>query len=166
MGIRDPRFERLAGISHSHVYNLRGSRTYRPNRTTWTKTKGSNVAVAVCAAPEPNGVAGLLRVDTVHQGDRDGVKGLYLINLVDQITQFEFVGAVCAISERGLLPLLEGLMFSFPFQLHGFHADNALRWESRVSRGHKLLAAALKRRSGRTLADVGGSRRLEVCSLP
>ena len=25
----DPRFERLAGISRSHVYNLRGSRTYR-----------------------------------------------------------------------------------------------------------------------------------------
>ena len=52
----DPRFERLAGISRSHVYNLRGSRTYRAKRTTWTKTKGSNVAIAVRKAPEPNGV--------------------------------------------------------------------------------------------------------------
>ena len=40
----DPLFERLAGISRSHVYHLRGSRTYRARRTTWTKTKGSNVA--------------------------------------------------------------------------------------------------------------------------
>ena len=65
----DPRFERLAGISRSHVYNLRGSRTYRAKRTTWTKTKGSNVAIAVRKAPEPNGVPGFLRVDSVHQGD-------------------------------------------------------------------------------------------------
>ena len=54
----DARFERLAGISRSHVYNLRGSRTYRAKRTTWTKTKGSNVAIAVRKAPAPNGVPG------------------------------------------------------------------------------------------------------------
>ena len=65
-----------------------------------------------------------MRVDTVHQGDRDGVKGLYLINLVDEVTQHEFVGAAVGISERFLLPLLEGLLLSFPFAILGFHADN------------------------------------------
>ena len=37
---------------------------------------------------------GFLRVDTVHQGDLDGNKGVYLINAVDEVTQFEFAGAV------------------------------------------------------------------------
>ena len=36
---------------------------------------------------EPNGLPGYLRVDSVHQGDRDGVKGIYLVNLVDEVTQ-------------------------------------------------------------------------------
>ena len=61
------------------------------------------------------------RVDFGHVGDRDGVKGLYLMNLVDPdrsrsaITQYEFVGAVVGISERFLVPLLKGLLLSFPF---------------------------------------------------
>ena len=62
----DPRFARLTGISRSHVYNLRGSRTYRAKRTTWTKTRAANVAIAVRRAPEPNGLPGYLRVDSVH----------------------------------------------------------------------------------------------------
>ncbi len=120
----DPRFERLATISNGHVYNLRGSATYRAKRTVWTKTQGTAVAIGLRQAPEPEGRPGHVRVDTVHQGDRDGVKGLYLINLVDEVTQYEFVGAVAGISERFLLPLLEGLLLSFPFRILGFHADN------------------------------------------
>ena len=120
----DARFERLATISNGHVYNLRGSATYRAKRTVWTKTQGTAVAIGLRQAPEPEGRPGHVRVDTVHQGDRDGVKGLYLINLVDEVTQYEFVGAVAGISERFLLPLLEGLLLSFPFRILGFHADN------------------------------------------
>ena len=120
----DPHFERLAGLSRSHVYNLRGSRTYRAKRTTWTKTRGANVAIAVRRAPEPNGLPGYLRVDSVHQGDRDGVKGVYLVNLVDEVTQYEYVGAVRGISERFLIPALEALLRLFPFPVLGFHADN------------------------------------------
>ena len=52
------------------------------------------------------------------------MKGLYLINLVDEVTQYEFVSAAVGISERFLLPLLEGLLLSFPFPILGFHADN------------------------------------------
>ena len=117
-------YARLAAISNGHVYNLRASATYRAKRTAWTKTQATTVAIGLREAPEPEGRPGHVRVDTVHQGDRDGVKGIYLINLVDEVTQFEFVGAVVGISERFLLPLLEGLLQSFPFPILGFHADN------------------------------------------
>ena len=40
-----------------------------------------------------------MRVDTVHQGDLDGVKGVYHINVVDEVTQYQQVGTVPAISE-------------------------------------------------------------------
>ena len=82
------------------------------------------MAIGLRQAPEPEGRPGHARVDTVHQGDRDGVKGLYLINLVDEVTQHEFVGAAVGISERFPVPLLEGLLLSFPFPILGFHADN------------------------------------------
>jgi hypothetical protein len=60
----------------------------------------------------------------VHQGDFNGVKGVYLINAVDEITQYEFVGAVAHISELFLLPLLTSLLEFFPFVIRGFHSDN------------------------------------------
>ena len=78
----DARFERLAGISRLHVYNLCASRSYRTRRTTWDIP----VAVAVRKAPEPNGRPGFLRVDTVHLGDKDGRKGVYVVNMVDEVT--------------------------------------------------------------------------------
>ena len=140
----DPGFERLAGISRSHVYNLRGSRTYRAMRTTWTKTKGSSVAIAVRKAPKPNGVPGFLRVDSVHQGDRDGVKGVYIVNLVDEVTQYEYIGVVLGISERLLIPALEALLLLFPFPVLGFHADERLRVHQPP--GGRSAAEAARRR--------------------
>ena len=70
------------------------------------------------------GRAGYLRVDSVHQGDLDKVKGVYHINVVDEVTQYEFVGTVERISERYLIPVLEGLLGAFPFQIRGFHSDH------------------------------------------
>ena len=63
-------------------------------------------------------------MDTVHQGDLDGAKGLYHLNLVDEVTQFQLIGSLERISEHFLLPVLETLLGSFPFVIHGFHADN------------------------------------------
>ena len=60
----------------------------------------------------------------MHQGDLDGAKGLCHINLVDEITQFEFIGSVERISEYYLIPVLEALITAFPFTVHGFHTDN------------------------------------------
>ena len=120
----DARFERLAGISTSHLYNLRKSRAYGRQRVSRTRTKPTAVAIGERRKPRPEGRPGFVRVDSVHQGDRDGRKGVYEINLVDEVTQYEFVGATEAISERFLIPVLEGLLDLFPFVIKGFHADN------------------------------------------
>ena len=74
--------------------------------------------------PRPEGRPGWVRVDSVHQGDLDKVKGVYHINAVDEVTQYQFTGCVERISERYLLPVLERLLASFPFVVHGFHSDN------------------------------------------
>ena len=42
--------------------------------------------------PEPQGQPGYIRIDTVHQGDYKGrKKGVYHINAVDEVTQWEIV---------------------------------------------------------------------------
>ena len=76
--------------------------------------------------PDPKGKPGMIRIDTVHQGDLDGQKGVYHINAVDEVTQFEIIGAVEGISERFLIPLLTELLEQFPFTIQGFHSDNVL----------------------------------------
>ena len=120
----DARFERLAGISNGHLYNLRNSRIYQRLRGTYDKTRPTQVRIGERRKPRPDGRPGFLRVDSVHQGDLDGIKGLYHINLVDEVTQFQFVGSVERISERFLLPVLEALILAFPFKILGFHSDN------------------------------------------
>ena len=54
----------------------------------------------------------------------DGAKGVYHINTVDEVTQYEHIGTVQAISERFLVPVLEALIDAYPFEIVGFHADN------------------------------------------
>jgi len=120
----DARFERLATISHGHLYNLRHSTTYQRVRGPFDKTRPVKVSIGERRKPRPNGRPGFLRVDSVHQGDQDATKGLYHINLVDEVTQFQFVGTVERISERFLLPVLEALLQAFPFVVLAFHADN------------------------------------------
>ena len=120
----DPRFERLAGLSNGHLYNLRASRTYRNVRRVWHRTRPTPLAIGVRGRPQPQGQPGFLRVDTVHQGELDGVRGVYHINVVDEVTQYQQVGTVAAISEAFLMPVLEALIEAFPFRINGFHADN------------------------------------------
>jgi transposase InsO family protein len=120
----DTRYERLASISNGHLYNLRSSRTYQRQRGSVDKTHPVKINIGERRKPRPEGRPGFLRVDSVHQGDMDGTKGLYHINLVDEVTQFQFVGSVERISERFLLPVLETLIEAFPFLILGFHADN------------------------------------------
>jgi transposase InsO family protein len=60
----------------------------------------------------------------VHQGDRDGVKGVYHINAVDEVTQWQVIACVPQISEAWLLPALDAMLDQFPFRIRGFHSDN------------------------------------------
>ena len=120
----DARFERLARLSNGHLYNLRASRTYRNVRRVWHRTRPTPIAIGERRRPQPHGQPGFLRVDTVHQGELDGVKGVYHINVVDEVTQYQQVGTVAAISEAFLIPVLEALIEAFPFCINAFHADN------------------------------------------
>src|SRR5882724_2241428 len=121
---RDSKYERLARISMAHIYNLRKSGTYRKRRVAYQATRATKVSIGERRKPDPQGRPGYLRVDTVHQGDLDGIKGVYHINAVDEVTQWQVVGAAAQISEAWLLPVLEGLMEQFPFRIRGFHSDN------------------------------------------
>lgn len=91
---KDVRFERLANISVSHLYNLRGTRIYQSRSLTYTKTQAVQRDIGIRKKPQPYGQPGYLRVDSVHQGDRDKEKGVYHINLVDEVTQTEIVATV------------------------------------------------------------------------
>jgi transposase InsO family protein len=120
----DQRFRRLAQLSVAHLYRLRRSRTYRRRRVDYQPTRPTAVAIGERRPPQPEGRPGYLRVDTVHQGDLDGTKGVYHINAVDEVTQWEVVGATPQISEAWLLPVLEAMLAQFPFRIRGFHSDN------------------------------------------
>ena len=120
----DKRFERLAGISVAHLYNLRGGKAYQGRRRHWTKTRPTGLPIGQRRAPQPNGRPGYIRIDSVHQGDQDGVKGVYHINAVDCVTQFQIVATCEKISEAYLIPVLRQLLGGFPFKILGFHADN------------------------------------------
>jgi transposase InsO family protein len=124
----DRRFERLAHLSVSHLYNLRHTQRYVAQRVVRTKTQSSAVKIGVRRAPAPEGRPGFIRIDTVHQGDLDGIKGVYYINAVDCVTQWEIVGSCERISENFLLPLLEEMFEQFPFPILGFHADNGCEY--------------------------------------
>ena len=128
----DRRFERLAAISNGHLYNLRHSTSYQRRRgTTPTPTRPVQVAIGERRRPQPFGQPGYVRVDSVHQGDLDGIKGLYHLNLVDEVTQFQFVGSVEHLHAACLAPVLDALLRAFPFTLQGFHTDNGSEYINR-----------------------------------
>ena len=73
-------------------------------------------------------------MDSVHQGDFDKVKGVYHINLVDEVTQEEVVVTVEGISEYFLLPALEHALSQFHVNIINFHSDNGSEYiNKRVS---------------------------------
>lgn len=120
----DRRYKRLAVLSVGHLYNLRRQADYQVIRTHWTKTKGQVAPIGERRAPTADGRPGYIRIDSVHQGDQDGHKGLYHINAVDCATQFEIVATCERLSEIYLLPVLQQMLAGFPFVILGFHADN------------------------------------------
>ena len=141
-------YERLADISVAHLYNLRRSGTYKRERVHFTKTKSRPSIIGERRKPCPDGSPGYIRVDTVHQGDLDGNKGVYHINAVDEVTQFEIVCSVEKISENYLIPVLEDMIGQFPFIIRGFHSDNGSEFINRnvAALLNKLLIELTKSR--------------------
>jgi transposase InsO family protein len=148
----DVRFEKLAHISVSHLYNLKRTRMYESKSLHYTKTNPVQRNIGERRKPTPLGTPGYIRVDSVHQGDKDKEKGVYHINFVDEVTQMEYVGCVEGISEYFLLPLLEEILKSFPNKVLGFHSDNGGEYINyRVARMlQKMVIDQTKSRSRHT----------------
>lgn len=142
----------LSRISPAHIYNLRRSKVYQRFGKVYQPTRPTVVKLGERRKPNPAGAPGYLRVDTVHQGDRETVKGVYHINTVDEVTQFEFVGAVEKISEAYLVPLLGRLLENYPFRIVEFHSDNGSEFINQrvVDLLNRLLVKLTKSRSRRT----------------
>jgi len=121
---QDARYEALAKISVSHLYNLRGRADYVSKRRHWTKTRSTKAPIGERRPPRPEGAPGYLRIDSVHQGDQDGQKGVYHINAVDSVTQYQVVATCEKISEAYLIPVLDEILRTFPFVILGIHSDN------------------------------------------
>jgi transposase InsO family protein len=139
-------FENLCGISVAQIYNLRRSKRYKGRRYTRTKPVVSRIGERV--KPEPQGQPGYVRIDTVYQGDQEGHKGVYHINAVDEVTQWEVVVSMEKITENHLAAVLEGLLNQFPFYIKGFHSDNGGEFVNQTVAGilNKLLIRFTKSR--------------------
>src|SRR5882672_11059038 len=144
----DESYQRLAAISVPHIYNLRKSPAYRKRRIAYQKTRPVQIAIGERRKPTPEGKPGYLRIDTVHQGDLDGVKGVYYLNAVDEVTQWQVIGATSQISETWLIPVLEAMLEQFPFRILSFHSDNGSEFINHTVAGllNKLLVEQTKSR--------------------
>lgn len=145
-------YQRVAQISVAQIYRLRNSAAYRQRNTTYQPTRPVVIRIGERRKPVPNGLPGYLRIDTVHQGDQEGRKGIYHINAVDEVTQWEIVAALPKISELWLIPVLEAMLAQFPFVIRGFHSDNGSEFINHtVARLlGKLLVEQTKSRAGRS----------------
>jgi len=132
-------FKNVSRISVSHLYNLRKSNTYRGMTRRFSKTRPAVSSIGERAKPDPKGQPGYIRLwrdyirlDTVHQGDPSGYKGVCHINAVDEIVQWEILASVERISEAYLVPVLGSMLFQFPFVIHGFHSDSGSEFVNHI----------------------------------
>ena len=147
-------YETIANISRSHIYNIRNnSQQYLSSEAIkYSKTVPVSTDIGERRKPNPEGKPGFLRVDSVHQGDFEGVKGVYHINIVDEVTQFEIVGCVEKISDFYIIPMLEDMLKQLPFKVVNFHSDNGSEYINRQVRDmlNRLLIKQTKSRSRKT----------------
>lgn len=108
-------YENIAGVSPSHINNLRDSNAYKSSWINHTKSK--TTPIGTIKKPDNRGIPGSIRVDTVHQNN------VYHINAVDEITQWEVLVCVPQISIHFLEPAFYDLILQFPFVIFNFHSD-------------------------------------------
>lgn len=131
----DHRYTRLKDISVAHLYRLRGTKRYRLHSMTHERTIPVQTPIGERRRPEPHGTPGFLRVDSVHQGDCNGAKGVYHINPVDEVTQWEAPVAVENLQEGCVEPALDEAFPLFPFVIGNFHSDNGGEYINEVVAG-------------------------------
>ncbi len=108
-------YQTIAGVSHSHLTNLRCSPIYKAG---WINhTKARQIQIGITQKPENYGHPGSIRVDSVSQKD------IYYINTVDEITQWEIIFCIPQICEACVLPALEEIIDQYPFTIFNFHSD-------------------------------------------
>lgn len=147
-----PEFQNLKNISVSRLYDLRKTRRYTLRSLILIDTDPVKRNIGERKKPRPQGKPGFLRVDSVHQGDRGEEKGVYYINLIDEVSQWELLVCVEGISEQYLKPALETILICFPFVLKGFHSDNGSEYINYVVAQilNKLSIKQTKSRSRKT----------------
>jgi hypothetical protein len=148
-------YKRISQISISYIYVLRKSVLYLSNIAkflTYTKTNPVKRNIGERKKPEPNGRPGYIRGDSVHQGDHDKVKGVYYINSVDEVTQWQIILCTEKISEAYLTPIIEMLLDQYPFVIKEFHTDNGSEYINQwlVDLLNKILIKLTKNRSRKT----------------
>lgn len=151
-------YEKISHISVAHIYRLRTTRIYLSKSLTFEHTQAVQRNIGERAKPQPNGKPGYIRIDTVHQGDLASekgeklVKGVYHINSVDEVTQWEIIASVEQISESYLEPILKLILEQYPFVIMEFHADNGSEYINRTVAQllNKLLIKLTKSRARQT----------------
>jgi hypothetical protein len=134
-------YEPISHISVSHISNLRDRDEYKASYLHHTQARQSSIGETI--KPEPNGLPGYIRVDTVHQ------EAVYHINAVDEVTQWQVVVCVPHITEECLVNALSIIIDQFPFQIHNFHSDRGSEFINHVVAKllQKLLIHQTKSRS-------------------
>lgn len=127
-------YKTISEISVSHLYTIRNhNRQYNSSTAKWVKhTRAVQTNIGIRAKSRSDGRPGFLRVDTVHSGDLNGRKGAYHIDVVDEVTQWEMIATIEAISEYFFAPVIDELLRRFPFVIHEFHADNGSEYINHV----------------------------------
>ena len=138
-------------LSGGRFYRLRASDPYREKSLTGRKDylRCLRSEIGMSEKPQPNGKPGYIRADTVHQGDLDGVKGVYHVNLVDEVTQWEALICVDSILKSMAYVLHQTLQLPLPSS--AFTSDNGgENINGSVSLVlQKLLVEQTKSRSGK-----------------
>lgn len=135
-------YEHISHISVSHISNLRDRDEYKSSYLAHTQAR--EIAIGTTKKPEPNGKPGYVRVDTVHQD------GVYHLNAVDEVTQWEVIVCVPSITEECVELALTQILDQFPFIIHNFHSDRGSEYINTmvVAFLEKHRIAQTKSRSG------------------
>lgn len=142
-------YANISKISVPQIYRLRATRIYQSKSLTYSHTQAVKRNIGERRKPSPNGRPGYIRIDTVHQGDMNEKKGVYHINSVDEVTQWEIVASVEKITEAYLEPILLLMIEQYPFIIIEFHADNGSEYINYTIADllNKLLIKLTKSRS-------------------